>query len=44
MNVKVWTKFLLSARVASGAGDDELKRRFWGCSLPRCCLFAKKMT
>jgi hypothetical protein len=27
-----------------GAGEPELKRRIWGSFLPRCCLFAKKMT
>ena len=26
----VWTIFLLCERVVVGAGDDELKRRFWG--------------
>jgi hypothetical protein len=30
MNVKGLDEIFLSARVASGAGDDELKRRFWG--------------
>jgi len=45
MKVKgLWTIGLLCERVVVGAGDDELKRRFWGRSLPRCCLFVKKMT
>jgi hypothetical protein len=31
MKVKgLWTIGLLCERVVAGAGDDELKRRFWG--------------
>jgi len=31
-----WTGGASFARVAVGAGDRELKRRRWGCLLPRC--------
>ncbi len=31
-----WTGGGSFARVALGAGDRELKRRRWGCLLPRC--------
>jgi hypothetical protein len=31
-----WTSGGSFARVALGAGDRELKRRGWGCLLPRC--------
>jgi transposase InsO family protein len=31
-----WTAGGSFARVLSGAGDRELKRRRWGCLLPRC--------
>src|SRR5579859_7994044 len=31
-----WTIGFLLGRLRGGAGDDELKRRRWGCLLPRC--------
>jgi hypothetical protein len=31
-----WTSGGSFARVLLGAGDRELKRRRWGCILPRC--------
>ena len=36
MKVKCWTLGGSFARVRVGAGDRELKRRRWGCLLPRC--------
>src|SRR6266508_3827652 len=36
MKVKCWTVGGSFARVRVGAGDRELKRRGWGCALPRC--------
>src|SRR5689334_9984748 len=36
MKVKCWTVGGSFARVRLGAGDRELKRRGWGCLLPRC--------
>jgi hypothetical protein len=33
-----WTNSLRFGIVVGGAGDRELKRRFWGWCLPRCLV------
>ena len=37
----LWTADLLCGEVTPGMGDDELKRRFWGWSLPRCLALSR---